>query len=308
LDFRFWIKKIQSKIGNRSIELTTKSKIENGARMPVLSTVEAKGWEAPLVAEEIQRGLVSNRLGKKIHSFAEIASTNLHAYQRAQEGGAEGEVFIAEAQTNGKGRMGRSWVSPPYLNLYLSVILRPELRPDQAPQMTLMAAVAVAETIQSFLGFAPEIKWPNDILVKGKKLSGILAESSAEPTRLFFVVLGIGVNLNYPRERMPEAIRESATSLMILTQKPVDRSLFARELIQDLDRWYGEFESQGFAAIRQRWESFFGLRGKGVRVETPDQRIFGKALGIDHDGALILEGEGGSLTRIVAGDVVPLEP
>lgn len=257
--------------------------------------------------EEIQKGLVSKRLGKRIHCLAEIPSTNLHAYQQAQEGVAEGEVFIAEAQTHGRGRMGRSWVSPPYANLYLSVILRPKLRPDQAPQITLMAAVAVAETVQSFLGFAPEIKWPNDILVKGKKLSGVLAESSFELKRLVFVVLGIGINLNYPREMMPEAIRESATSLMTLTEEPVDRCLFTRQLIQDLDRWYGEFEGQGFAVIRQRWESFFGLRGKDVRVEMAEQRIFGKARGIDRDGALILEDERGTLQKIFAGDLIPMD-
>ena len=268
---------------------------------------ESKGFDSPLVPEEIQKGLASKRLGKSVHCFAKIPSTNLHAYRRAQEGAAEGEVFIAEMQTHGRGRMGRSWVSPPHVNLYLSVILRPKLQPDQAPQITLMAAVAVAETVQSFLGFAPEIKWPNDILVKGKKLSGILAESSSEPNRLFFVVLGIGVNLNYPREMMPEAIRESATSLMILTEKPVDRGVFARQLIQDLDRCYGELESQGFTAIRQRWESFFGLRGRRVRVEMPEQLIVGKAIGIDRDGALILEDEKGIRQRILAGDVISMD-
>lgn len=259
--------------------------------------------------EEIQRGLAPARLGKRIHYFAEIPSTNLHASRRAQEGAAEGEVFIAETQTHGRGRMGRSWISPPYANLYLSVILRPRLRPDEAPQITLMAGVAAAEAVQSFLGLAPEIKWPNDILVKGKKLGGILAESSSEPDRLLFVVLGIGVNLNYPREMMPEAIRESATSLMTLMEKPVDRCLFARRLIRDLDRCYGELESQGFAAIRQRWESFFKLKGKMAKVDMAggEGEVVGKVRGIDVDGALILEDDTGELKKIVAGDVVPLQ-
>lgn len=267
-----------------------------------------EGWGAPIQPEEIQRGLLTRRLGKKIHYFPEIDSTNLYAYKRAQQGGVEGETVIAEAQTRGKGRMGRSWLSPPYLNLYLSVLLRPKLPPIHAPQITLMSAVALAETLQSFLSFPPEIKWPNDIIVRGKKLAGILTESSCERDRMLFVILGIGVNLNFPRELMPETIRESATSIMILTGKPVDRVAFTRRLIQGLDRCYGDLEDRGFSSMARRWEGFFQLRGKRVRVEMVDQSVLGKAMGIDGDGALILEDEGGALKRVIAGDVIPLDP
>jgi BirA family biotin operon repressor/biotin-[acetyl-CoA-carboxylase] ligase len=262
---------------------------------------------APLRLEEIQRGLLTERLGKKIHYLPEVDSTNLYARKLAEEGGLEGEVVIAETQTHGKGRMGRSWVSPPYLNLYLSVILRPRLSPVHAPQITLMSAVALAETVESFLHFPPEIKWPNDIMVKGKKLAGILTESACERDRILYVVLGIGVNLNFQRELMPETIQHSATSFMILTQKPVDRVAFARRLIQNLDRCYGDLEDRGFSFTARRWESFFRLRGKRVMVEMLDQRILGKAMGIDSDGALVLEDEHGGVRRIVAGDVIPAD-
>ena len=263
--------------------------------------------EAPLQAEEIIRGIETRRLGKKIHYFVEIDSTNVYAHKLAQEGAAEGEVVIAEAQTHGKGRMGRSWVSPPYRNLYLSVILRPKLAPPHAAQITLMCAVALAETVQSFLPFRPEIKWPNDILAGGKKLAGILTESSVEADRVRFVIVGIGVNLNFPKELMPKAIQDVATSIFILTQKTVDREAFARRLIQDLDRCYGELENGGFASIAERWESFFQLKGKKVKVEMMDQAILGKAMGIDSEGALILQDEGGCQRKIVAGDVIPVD-
>ena len=243
---------------------------------------------APLCVEEIQRGLVTERLGKRIHYLSEVDSTNLYARNLAEKGGLEGEVVIAESQSRGKGRLGRSWVSPPCLNLYLSVILRPKLPPLHAPQITLMSAVALAETVQSFSPSPPEIKWPNDILVEGKKLAGILTESSCSPEKILFAVLGIGVNLNFSQELMPGPIREIATSLMILTGSPVDRGAFALQLIQNLDRCYGDLEDKGFPFIAERWRSFFRLGGRRVRVEMVDQIILGKAMGIDGDGALVV--------------------
>jgi BirA family biotin operon repressor/biotin-[acetyl-CoA-carboxylase] ligase len=265
------------------------------------------GFMGPLLPEEIQKELETKRLGKKIHYLAEIDSTNSYGRQRAQEGGMEGEVFIAECQTQGRGRMGRSWVSPPYLNLHLSVILRPTLPPIHAPQITLMSAVALAETVQSFIPFSPEIKWPNDILANRKKLAGTLTESACDGGKILFVVLGIGVNLNFPFELMPEAIREKATSIMILNQKPVDRNAFTRRLIQNLDQCYGDLEERGFPYISRRWEGFFQLKGKKVKVEGIGRSILGKAIGIDRDGALLVQEDGGALQRIIAGDVSPME-
>ena len=265
------------------------------------------GFEAPLNPEEIQKALEGRRLGQRIHYFPAVDSTNLYARELAERGGLEGEIVVAESQTSGKGRLGRSWVSPPNLNIYLSVILLPKLPPLHAPQITLMSAVALAETVQSFVPFPPEIKWPNDILVRGKKLAGILTESSCDPDRIRYVVLGIGVNLNFSPELMPESIRETATSLLILGSKPVDRTAFVVQLIQNLDRCYGELEERGFSFMAERWSGFFRLTGKRVRVQMLEQTVLGKALGIDRDGALILEDEKGIRQRIVAGDVIPVD-
>lgn len=260
-----------------------------------------------LQLQRVRDGLATRRLGKKLHYFAEIDSTNAYARRLAEQGATEGEVIIAEAQTRGRGRLGRSWVSPPFVNLYFSVILRPQLPPAHAPQLTLMAAVALADTIASFIVTPPTIKWPNDILVGGKKLAGILTESSCDSARIEFVILGIGVNLNYPVALMPEAIRERAMSVLTLTKNKVEREAFLQRLIQDLDRCYGELEEVGFDSLAPRWEAFFGLRDKRVRVEMIDKIITGTAKGIDRDGALIVEDDRAERHRIVAGDVFPLE-
>ena len=267
---------------------------------------ETKPAALPLRIHQIQDGLTTHRLGKKIHYFIELDSTNSHARRLAEQRAQEGEVVIAESQTHGRGRLGRRWVSPPYVNLYLSVILRPTLPPIDAPQITLMAAVALADALAAFIPVLPAIKWPNDILAGGKKLAGVLTESACHGERIDFVILGIGVNINYPVESMPDAIRKRATSVISLAGATVSRESLIRRLIRDLDRCYGELEEMGFQALAPRWEARFELRGKKVRVEMTDRIIIGTAKGIDRDGALILEDGRGELQRIVAGDVVPV--
>jgi BirA family transcriptional regulator, biotin operon repressor / biotin---[acetyl-CoA-carboxylase] ligase len=260
----------------------------------------------PLDIRKVQDALVTKRLGRRIHYFPQLDSTNSHARRLAEQGSPEGEVVIAECQTHGRGRLGRAWVSPPHLNLYLSFILRPRLPLGCAPQITLMAAVALSDTIASFTTASPAIKWPNDILLGGKKLAGILSESSSTSDGIQFVILGIGVNINYPGELMPEAIRKGGTSLLSVNKKITSREAFASRLIQDLDRCYGELEESGFSVIAPRWEARFSLRGKKVKVEVSDGIVVGMAAGIDRDGALIVIDERGKSNRVVAGDVVPL--
>jgi BirA family transcriptional regulator, biotin operon repressor / biotin---[acetyl-CoA-carboxylase] ligase len=267
---------------------------------------ETKPAGLPLQIDQVCADLPTTRLGKKIHYFSEVDSTNSRARQLAEQGAQAGEVVIAESQTHGRGRLARLWVSPPFVNLYLSVILRPKLPPIDAPQITLMAAVALAEALALFIPVVPAIKWPNDILAGGRKLAGILAESACHAEEIDFVILGIGINVNYPVELMPDAIRKRATSLVSLTGASVCREGVMRRLIQDLDRCYGELEETGFQALAPRWEARFELRGKKVRVEMTDRIIVGTARGIDRNGALILEDGWGKLQRVVAGDVIPV--
>ncbi len=256
--------------------------------------------------QEITSGSVYRRLGVKLHYYLEVDSTNARAQQLAEDGALEGEIVIAEQQSRGRGRLGRSWLSPPFLNLYLSIVLRPKLPPAHAAQITLMAAVALADTVAHFVPDAPAIKWPNDILVRGKKLAGILTESSITAEKVNYVILGIGVNVNFPHALMPDAIRRRATSLVECAGKTVSREVFLRRLIQDLDRCYGILEEAGFGAIAPRWEAHFNFRGQRVRVEMGNETLAGVAKGIDRDGALIVEGDGGRYHRVLAGDVIPV--
>jgi BirA family biotin operon repressor/biotin-[acetyl-CoA-carboxylase] ligase len=170
-----------------------------------------------------------------------------------------------------------------------------------------MAAVALAETVQRFAGASPEIKWPNDILMDGKKLAGILSEFSVQSGRVLYAILGIGVNLNYSKAWMPEELQNRATSLMAVLDRSVDRNLFTGLLIRSLERCYLDLLTAGFGRMALRWEGFFKLNGKRVRVEMPDQTVHGIVRGVDPEGALLVEDHSGLTRRVVAGDVIPAE-
>jgi BirA family biotin operon repressor/biotin-[acetyl-CoA-carboxylase] ligase len=262
---------------------------------------------AALDVASIQQGLGVVRIGAQLHYFLEIGSTNSHARELAEGGAAEGTVVVAESQSQGRGRLGRRWESPAFKNLYLSILLRPKLLPAHAAQITLMAAVALADVVDSYVPGQAAIKWPNDILIGKRKLAGILTEASCDADRVHYVILGVGINLNYASDAMPEEIRRRATSLLEVTGKPVQRESFLQGLLQGIERCYGELEQAGFAALAPRWQKYFAWRGRRVRVELLDQVTIGTAKGIDRDGALVLLDDQGVEQRILAGDVIPLE-
>jgi len=262
---------------------------------------------AGLDVARMQHALAGGRFGKPLHYFREIGSTNSHARELAEAGAAEGTVVVAESQSQGRGRLGRRWESPAFKNLYLSILLRPKLLPAHAAQITLMAAVALADAVNAYAPGQATIKWPNDILIGKKKLAGILSEASCDAERVHYVILGVGINLNYAADAMPEEIRRRATSLLEVTSKPVHRESFLQGLLRGIERCYGELEQAGFAALAPRWQSYFAWRGQRVRVELLDQTTIGTAKGIDRDGALVLVDDHGIEQRVLAGDVIPLE-
>ena len=215
-------------------------------------------------------------------------------------------MVIAEEQTQGRGRRGRSWSSPPGLNLYLSAILRPELPPQRAPEMTLVAAVALCETLRDSRVDA-HIKWPNDLLVDGKKVAGILTELSAEPDRVHFVVLGIGVNLNAGAEDFPEEVAGIATSVHHARGQKVPRALFTAALLYRLEEWLGRHDAEGFAPVREAWKELSGTLGQQVLVRTDKREFVGQAFDIDEVGALLVRTDTG-VERVLAGDVEQVRP
>jgi BirA family biotin operon repressor/biotin-[acetyl-CoA-carboxylase] ligase len=268
-----------------------------------------------LYAAEIHLGLETTWLAQRIDHLEVTESTNQIAFELGREGAPAGTTVIAECQTAGRGRLGRSFFSPPHQNLYTSILLRPTGSISDTPTLILAAAVAVAETVAEFIDdeSAVEIKWPNDVLIRRRKTSGILMESSAEGTRLTFAVLGIGINLNVDRETFPDEFRSLATSLSSELGHSVDRVAFARRLFENLEARLDLHSRGGFDAVRPRFESFFRMRGEPVGVEEmAGGRIDGLARGIAPDGALEVEvTEGprqGEIIRVMAGDVTLAKP
>lgn len=252
---------------------------------------------------EVSPFLQTRWLGKTIHYFRTVDSTNVQAYHLALQGAGEGEVIIAEAQEKGRGRLGRHWFSPPFRNLYLSVILRPMVLPPQTTLLTLMAAVATAEAIEQTSGLLPELKWPNDLLINGRKVAGLLNEMYAESDHVHFVILGIGVNLNTEERQFPKEIRDRATSIKRETGKRIPRQDFLLCLLKTLERWYEVFTAQGGSPILEAWRQWACIEGKTVTITSFGERLIGKAVDVDSDGALILETDSGERRKVVAGDV-----
>ncbi len=256
-----------------------------------------------LLPSEVKPLLRTKWMGRTIHHFQSIDSTNSKAYQLAMEGAEEGEVVVAESQTQGKGRLGREWFSPPFLNLYLSVILRPKISPHQASMVTLMAAVATAEAIQQATGLDPKIKWPNDLLLRERKVAGLLNEIHSEADRIHFIILGIGVNINMEIKMFPKEIRQKATSLRMEKGEMISRKDFIQILLQRLERWYLTLLEEGPSAILEAWRKWATIKGRWVKVISFGETLLGRAIDIDSDGALIIEMKEGGQKRILAGDV-----
>ena len=240
---------------------------------------------------------------RDIRWLAETDSTQRVARELGRAGVPEGTVVIAEAQTAGRGRLGRTWHSPRGVNLYCSIVLRPPLPPAAVPQVALVAGVAVAAALAEIPGVGPRVKWPNDVLIDGRKVAGILTEMEAEVERVHHVILGIGVNLNAPRAAFPPELRERATSLFLATGRRVDRAAVTGRLLAALEARYGRFLEGGFEAVRAEWESYSCLTGTDVRVASAEGEMAGRVLGLDADGALMLARPDGTSTRIVAGEV-----
>jgi BirA family biotin operon repressor/biotin-[acetyl-CoA-carboxylase] ligase len=249
--------------------------------------------------DEIQRGLKTKLIGKSIHSFQVIGSTNVEARKLAERGAPEGTTTIAEHQTTGRGRFNRKWYGEPEKNILLSLILRPR-EAQGANLLTYLTALSAAETVEQFTGKIVECKWPNDLLINGRKISGILLESSWRESMIDFVVIGIGVNVN--QEEFPIELRHAATSMKIECRHEFDRVALIRGFLEGLERKYLHSWKVGYDGFVTEWKRKCPTLGKEISVAQSGKILKGKAIDLDTDGALIIESRD-RVTRVFAGDV-----
>lgn len=267
--------------------------------------------------ENISADLKTKFVGRNLFLFDELDSTNTRAGEMAAKGAAEGTLIVTDGQKRGRGRLGRVWYSPRGVNIYLSIILRPAIKPDMVSQLTLVAAVALVEALSLFVanssGKKAEIKWPNDILVNGKKCAGILSEMKMDKSDVDFVVLGIGVNVNLTDHLIPSELKDIMTSLLIERDDtvPIDRTLVLQSICEKLENRYIEYQKSGFGEVKKAWNRYSGINGRSVTVASSSIKAgesgafeTGKALGINDAGALLLEKEGGEVVEVYAGDIL----
>jgi BirA family biotin operon repressor/biotin-[acetyl-CoA-carboxylase] ligase len=242
-------------------------------------------------------------IGRDIKVFEQTTSTNDIMEKLARDGVKEGVVVFAESQTRGRGRLGRKWISPERKGLWFSILLRPALRPQETTQLTVASATALRRAIESETGLKPEIKWPNDILISGKKVAGILTELSAEVDRVKHIILGIGIDVNLDADEFPADLKKIATSLKIEAGEIISRAELAVAILRELDFDYARIGGGKFSAVADEWESGCATIGKNVTVHIGDRKIRGRAESLDDDGALLVRTEHGHLERVIGGDV-----
>jgi BirA family biotin operon repressor/biotin-[acetyl-CoA-carboxylase] ligase len=256
-----------------------------------------------IAAEAIQSRLTGRIIGRRLQVVAEIGSTNDAVMAAGQAGAVEGLAVLADRQTSGRGRRGRSWASLPGVGICTSILLRPSVPPLQAPLLTLMAGLAAAEAITSVAKIAPVLKWPNDILLDGRKAVGILTEMATTGQRIGHVAIGIGINVHQRSEDFPASVRGTATSIDLAAGRRVDRAEVAAALYDSLDRWYTAVCGDGMSMILNAARARTSTLGQPVTVDTGEEKWQGTALDLDDDGALLVVDGQGAVRRVLADDV-----
>jgi BirA family biotin operon repressor/biotin-[acetyl-CoA-carboxylase] ligase len=256
-----------------------------------------------LLPEEVYQGLKTRVLTGPVHYFETLDSTNNYAKDLAAQGAPEGTVVIAETQTGGRGRLGRDWDSPPGVGLYVSVVLRPLLPPLELPRITLTTAVAVVRTVRRVTELTPGIKWPNDLLVQGRKLGGILTEMETESDCIRHVVVGLGLNVN--NRKFPSELGATATSLAQVAAGPFSRVDLLKAWLEEFEDLYERFLNQEFPEILAEWKRYTVTLGRPVTVKQGPREISGQAVDVAADGALIIQIPSGELVQVTSGEIAP---
>jgi len=273
----------------------------------VIEAVPSKGYSlksAPDLAQDYLLMQVMGDLWKDVIVHDSIESTNDLAMSLATQGGiAPGTVLVADHQTRGKGRLGRTWESPAGKNIYLSLVIRPELEPRDATMLTVLAAVAGAEAMRRSCNIPVAIKWPNDLVIADKKLGGILTEVRADPDRVALAVIGIGINVNMDRKGLPEPIRDIATSVRMETGKNQPRNVIIIELLKQFELWYNVLRKEGKKPLLDVWRKNSSTLDRKVIIFMQGASWSGIAEDIDENGMLILKMRSGKRKIISSGDI-----
>lgn len=255
-----------------------------------------------LISTEIAYGLKTKMIGRRIYAYRSVRSTNDIAAELAQAGEPEGTIVTAEQQTKGRGRLGRSWHSPPGCGIYVSTILKPKFAPGKAPGLAIMTSVALADAVSKFCQAQVNIKWPNDILINGKKAAGILTELSAEKDKIDYVIVGVGVNVNHRADDFPAELRASATSLRLANRRKVKRVALFHQFLRNLESEYRRYCKSQLSASHAKIRRYSSLIGHPVRLSIGRKIEGGVVIDIDAAGALILE-QDGQRRAVTSGEV-----
>ena len=255
-----------------------------------------------LTPDILKQRLKGSLFGKRIFHFFKTDSTNRVALELGHAAEPEGAVVLAEEQTAGRGRAGRKWHSERAVGIYVTLLLRPKLAPVQAPLLTMMAGLSAHSAVQAVTGLTVDLKWPNDVLIRGKKAGGILTEMHAEPNQVRFVIVGIGLNVN--QEKFPGELATLATSLRAETGKPQSRMELLVRLLREFESDYNRFVREGVGSVITRFESVSSYaKGKRVRVANGTECYSGTTAGLGPEGLLQVEREDGQITTVISGDV-----
>lgn len=255
-----------------------------------------------LTKEELSSRIDTAWAGQTIYYFDQTDSTNIRAKQLGEEGVPHGTLIVAGQQNAGRGRRGRTWESPPGVSIYMSIVLRPEMAPVKAPMLTLVMALSAADGLKECTGLDVQIKWPNDIVLNGKKLAGILTEMSTEMEYINHVVIGVGINVN--TGQLPEELEEKATSLRLETGRIIRRSEIIASIMKEFEGNYQLFiETQGLRQMQEKYNSLLINREKEVRILGVKEEYAAYALGINEKGELLVRRDNGEIEAILAGEV-----
>jgi len=258
-----------------------------------------------LLPHDISENLHTRVVGKEIHAYKALKSTNELAYRLAREDAPEGTLVISDHQTKGKGRMGRGWLSPPKVGLWLSLVLRPPIPPARAPAISVCTGLALASSVREMTQLDARIKWPNDCVIQGKKVAGVLLELSAELDKIDFVILGVGINVNQDKQAFPKSLVKKATSLKMELGEEVDRLKLLKLFLENFEKVYSEFLQNGLERLRRDINGLSSLLGKEIKVRFGKKTLKGEAKDINEDGGLIIRTKQGEKV-ISAGEVALL--